>query len=276
LYSEVQLHTWIESIAMIKNQYSDLRTALIDSRNLMTRSHLVNEIANDAYIYNELSSNAKQFAKTVESLLQTVNAFFPPGRVDQAVQQPLSELLVEMQGLCSDLQFKVDQLSNDLQHHLKFLELRRGVQESSSLWTLSILASIFLPLSLASSLLSMGTRFTDLGILLYDFCAISVFLITLAGLLIGIARMALWSREKVADSHTTLWWKRILLFGVALVLFTFWALVLSSFIIGLVQEPRLGGRILGFGTAGLVGVLIIVIVLHLGVRRSIKWLLGSS
>ena len=54
-----------------------------------------------------------------------------------------------------------------------------NVRESYSVKRLIIVASIFLPLSLASSVLSMQTRFVDLHLLLYDilgvFCLISSF-----------------------------------------------------------------------------------------------------
>lgn len=53
-------------------------------------------------------------------------------------------------------------------------------EQAVSVNRLTLLAAIFLPLSLASSLLSMGTRALDLGVLWYDYLGISVFLVFFA------------------------------------------------------------------------------------------------
>lgn len=47
---------------------------------------------------------------------------------------------------------------------------------------MSVLASVFLHLSLASGILSMQTRLKNLQTLLYDFCEVAVLLLTLVGL----------------------------------------------------------------------------------------------
>ncbi|PVH98582.1 hypothetical protein DM02DRAFT_615709 [Periconia macrospinosa] len=51
-------------------------------------------------------------------------------------------------------------LSATLENHLGLFELSRSMHEAQKVRRLSILASVFLPLSLASSLLGMQTRFT--------------------------------------------------------------------------------------------------------------------
>ncbi|KAK7909206.1 hypothetical protein PG985_015084 [Apiospora marii] len=256
-HSQVQLHEWTKLVDTIRKRYTEVRTTLLDSRSFAMRSHLLNEITNDAYIYKELSSNARQLVTTVESLLLSLNSTIPSIASD-SLQQRVRAINAETQGLCSNVTFEVDQLTQDLEHHLKFLELRRGVQESGSLWVLSILASVFLPLSLASSILSMQTRFIDLGVLLYDFCGVVVLLITLVAVLIALVRVSIWVQERLADyspsSHVV---KAISTTMFTLAVSTTWALVLSSFIVGMVHDTVLGGRILGFGMAGLAGTILI-------------------
>lgn len=59
--------------------------------------------------------------------------------------------------------------------------------EAQNVRLLSILASIFLPVSLACGLLSMQTRFADLHVLVYDFFGV----LALLGILVGVIFIAL-------------------------------------------------------------------------------------
>ncbi|KAF5610631.1 uncharacterized protein FSUBG_2892 [Fusarium subglutinans] len=61
-------------------------------------------------------------------------------------------------------------------HDLKYLELDRDINQTRGVQQLALLATIFLPLSLAAGVLSMQTRFKDLGTLLYDFFGVVVLL----------------------------------------------------------------------------------------------------
>ncbi|PGH34182.1 hypothetical protein GX50_02956 [[Emmonsia] crescens] len=63
-----------------------------------------------------------------------------------------------------------------LNHHKDIL----GVRNTESMKYLTTLATIFLPLTLASSILSMQTRFRDLGALLYDFFGVFCLLRTIS------------------------------------------------------------------------------------------------
>lgn len=83
-----------------------------------------------------------------------------------------------------------------LEHHLKFLEMRRNIDESSNLRMLTVLATIFLPLSLACGILSMQTRFEDLSYLLYDFCGVIVILLTLVVVILAMVKSMMWLHEK--------------------------------------------------------------------------------
>ncbi len=65
-----------------------------------------------------------------------------------------------------------------------------AIKSADAAFRLATLATVFLPLSLASSLLAMTTRFKDLRLLLYDFLGVSVLLVTAALLAWIIIRMA--------------------------------------------------------------------------------------
>ena len=139
-----------------------------------------------------------------------------------------------------------------------------NIQESTSVKRLTILATIFLPLSLSTSILSMQSRFVDLKLKLYDFIvivgtvAVLILLIVSAIPSIRSSRFArifspfrMWTT--MSDSEPSLvssrsprlqtlvfWWY-----------FTnIWSIVLVSFIVGMVRDVILGLKILGYGFAG--------------------------
>lgn len=142
-------------------------------------------------------------------------------------------------------------MPKSLEHHLKFLQLRRDIQQSNSTWMLSVLASIFLPLSLASSVLGMQARFVDLHYLLYDFCGVAVLFLTLLGLILALVKLYV----RLTHWVTNLRGFRKVISQVTFVMtiLILWALVLSSFLVGMSSDVGLGGRILGFGIAGITG-----------------------
>ena len=95
----------------------------------------------------------------------------------------------------SELTFKVQSLGNRIQDMISEIEKNSGVrrsiaQENQTLAVnrLTVLAAIFLPISLASSLLSMSTRVVDLGVLWYDYFGIASTLIFFVYIIYGIMR----------------------------------------------------------------------------------------
>ncbi|KAK8130674.1 hypothetical protein PG999_003054 [Apiospora kogelbergensis] len=239
-HSQIQLHAWTKSIEMIRTSYTEVRESLLDGRKFAMRSHLIDEIANDAYYYKELSFHAKEFTTAVESLLRSFAACYSDTSSDLQWQQGVRGIIAEMQGLCSSLNVQVDEIGRNLDHHLKYLELRRGIQEGNGLWILSIVASIFLPLSLASSILSMQTRFVNLGTLLYDFCGVVVLLITFVGFVIVVVRISASTGERLDDINPYPMLKKVLKAIIALSALFVWAIVLASFIVGMVQDLGMG------------------------------------
>ncbi|KAK8059195.1 hypothetical protein PG996_009125 [Apiospora saccharicola] len=131
---------------------------------------------------------------TTSRIIHTSDPPIPPMPNDVQV-----ELSADIRGLSSGVKDEMSALTTELDHQLRYLEMRRGVRESNDLWVLTILASVFLPLSLASSILSMGTRLVDLGTLLYDFCGVAVILGSLSIAIIKLVRIGIGVREWFAD-----------------------------------------------------------------------------
>ena len=149
-------------------------------------------------------------------------------------------------------------LSATLENHLRLFELSRGVHDAQKIELLSILASVFLPLSLATGLLSMQTRFADLHYLLYDFFGVLVLLGSIVIVILIILRTHLWWKELLLQlDRNPIFRKHVRRVGFIAFLCFFlsvWALLLSSFLIGMIKDVGLGLKILGYGVAAAVGI----------------------
>lgn len=137
-----------------------------------------------------------------------------------------------------------------LDTYVKYGEIYHAVRESTSVWILSLLAAIMLPLSLATGVLSMGTRFVELGSVLYDFVGVVVLLATMVIVFVAVIiggmivkrlsmrflRAHLSSSVRVAVQGAL---KPSVLFATGLNALLFWIVVLTSFLVGMIKyQPR--------------------------------------
>jgi hypothetical protein len=221
----------------------------IDARKSELLPSLMDEVITEASLFREIEALTEDFASALESLLEVIKIYHE----DATTPEPHEFRVIgaDLRGLVSDLRRKAKEVPDTLAHHLKFLELRRNVQESSGLWVLTVLASLFLPLSLACGILSMQTRLKDLNLLLYDFCGVAVLLVTLAALLLLFVRLSMGIREwlKTTASSWSPFATKCLIFVSALLVFQSWGAVLASFVIGMTKDVRIGGIILGSAIA---------------------------
>lgn len=251
-FHHVHLSHTIRSFEEVRWMYQKVREPRVDSGKFKLLPHLLDEVITDANLFKGLEAMAEDLATTLEALLGVVGVGFE-GHADGAPE--FKVVAADLRGLSSDLRRKAGDLPKTLAHHLHFLEMRRSVRESNRLSMLTILASIFLPLSLACGILSMQTRLKDLHYLLYDFCGVVVLLLTLVALLLLFVKgsMAIVSRTAGWGSFQ----KRFVTSAFAVIVSTVWAVILASFIVGMAVNVRLGGLVLGYGLAGLVGLVIL-------------------
>ncbi|KAG9495374.1 hypothetical protein J7337_013618 [Fusarium musae] len=128
-----------------------------------------------SYEYQDLAEMGRKLICTTESLIDVVRSMSP------VVDTPLHTnkfmaIDMELRGLCREAREQLQNFSDRLDHDLKYLELARNINQNRGVQQLTLLATIFLPLSLAAGVLSMQTRFKDLGTLLYDFFGVVVLL----------------------------------------------------------------------------------------------------
>jgi hypothetical protein len=167
-------------------------------------------------------------------------------------------MAIDLQSTCTDLKRIMETLSATLENHLRLFEISQDVQDAQRVGLLSILASVFLPLSLATGLLSMQTRFADLHYLLYDFFGVLVLLGSIVMvILIVLKTYVLWKELLLQLDRNTTFRKHIKPVSFAVFYYFFllvWALFLSSFLVGMIKDVGLGLKILGYGVAAAVGI----------------------
>jgi Na+/proline symporter len=136
---------------------------------------------------------------------------------------------------------------------------------SDNILLLTILAAVFLPLTLAASLQSMQTPFTQLHNLLYMFFALSIFMghaiflgYKVFGKILDSSRRAEWNDKFKKDSREFVIGKRRLGKGVRVLFILAWAMAFTSSIIGVSTNISLGLKVLGYSIGGAVVILVIV------------------
>lgn len=204
---------------------------------------------------------------TTESLIDVVRSMSP------VVDTPLHTnkfmaIDMELRGLCREAREQLQNFSDRLDHDLKYLELARNINQNRSVQQLTLLATIFLPLSLAAGVLSMQTRFKDLGTLLYDFFGVVVLLAAIVLIIMILLSLVAVVKELDSkflrnESYRESFRGKFLL-AVNIGFFVFGCLVLSSFLVGMFKDVTLGARILWYGVAAICGLWVVAFWLVLG------------
>ncbi|CVL08812.1 uncharacterized protein FMAN_14616 [Fusarium mangiferae] len=220
-----------------------------------------------SYEYRDLAEMGRKLMSTTESLIDVVRSMAP------VVDTPLHTnkfmaIEMELRGLCREASEQLQNFSDRLDHDLKYLELARNINQNRGVQQLTLLATIFLPLSLAAGVLSMQTRFKDLGTLLYDFFGVVVLLAAIVLIIMILLSLVAVMKEldskflRVESYRESFRGK--FLSAVNIGFFVFGCLVLTSFLVGMFKDVTLGARILGYGVAAVCGLWIVALFLVLG------------
>lgn len=117
--------------------------------------------------------------------------------------------LAQLKGLCSERRNNAQRALEALNRQLDYLTKRHAIREAKAIKILTILASLYLPLSLSASLLSMGAPFKQIAHtetkdenpnrlvgtnLLFDFFGVFIVLATGTIFIVYTIRLALWLR----------------------------------------------------------------------------------
>ncbi|RSM09294.1 hypothetical protein CEP52_004178 [Fusarium oligoseptatum] len=221
------------------------------------------EITKHSYECRSLLEMGHELVSTTESLIDVVKA---SPTVAGAPQTMIKFMAVEaeLRGYCREVKERLQKLSDGLEHDLKFLELARNVNQTRGVQQLTLLATIFLPLSLAAGVLSMQTRFKDLGSLLYDFFGVVMLLGAIVVIIfIIMTTIAIIKEAESRFTQYSFYRKHVRVIVINLLLsglFSYGSLVLSSFLVGMFKDVPLGAKILGYGTAAAVGLGLLFVI----------------
>ncbi|KAI1654388.1 hypothetical protein F4813DRAFT_370650 [Daldinia decipiens] len=268
------LNIFTNFLELMAITYTGRRNRDFDPRLSGLRRWQLEAIMSDSQLYRDFSECGSELVTTIESLLDIIMSITEKENDDQKVG--LLVLDKALRGCCKDTKLRLTRFSDGLEHSLKFLSMARELNQSGNVQNLTLLATIFLPLSLAAGVLSMQSRFKDLGTLLYDFFGVVVLLATIVVLFLGA--MFVLANIKELESRLLKYeiyrqfGRRLLLSSLAIIFITFGALVLSSFIVGMFKDVVLGASILGYGTLVLVFGPIVIGVLVLGIKYIVEML----
>lgn len=258
-YLHANLLLYAQFIVAYEEAYVNRIQPLFDPRRSDFKQGHLEEITRNSCHVQEAGRAGSHMIDMVEHGIDVVRGAAhaaPP----QSANAYFAEVELEIRGLSKEIKGCIERLSVSLEHDLKFLSLRREMKQTSNVQQLTILATIFLPLSLSAGVLSMQTRFKDLGTLLYDFFGVVVLLgalvvplllflsfIKLATdhILVNLDLQMTSGRTVRSYRYVRKYAAPFLWLGLALLAI----LILISFIIGMFLNVGLGAKILGYGVA---------------------------
>ena len=267
-YSHALLDEYCVMVYGLQANYAREKGGLSDPRRATLTIPMLAEITRDVCFYEEVNEQATELAGAVDTLVESLMILLK----DAADYREYQCLAVELRSTCKDLQRTMAVLLAALEGHLRLFELSRGMQEAQSVRLLSILASIFLPLSLACGVLSMQTRFAELHYLLYDFFGVLVLLGTIVVVILVALRSYLWSKVLLTQLDRNRMFRRHIRPNAHIAFLCFlvlgWGLLLSSFLVGMIKDVRLGLRILGYGVSAALFVALLPLLYVVGICLS--------
>lgn len=128
----------------------------------------------------------------------------------QAVSKDHTRHIYDLQALCSERRNNAQRALEALNRQLDYLAKRHTIRKAKSIKILTILASLYLPLSLSASLLGMQTPFKLIAHdnkgstmpdltgtnLLFDFLGVFIWLSTTTIFIVYTIRLGLWQKSK--------------------------------------------------------------------------------
>lgn len=171
-------------------------------------------------------------------------------------------------------------LSQDISQELERFRFMRDLDISEKGDLLAALASIFLPMSLASGILALQNRLTSLdSFVIYDYFGLVVLLGSLVFIVILLLKFQKWMDEVLLKMRLSagimqmnqFWWSRELPISATKrgSMASFSLLLIVSFTVGMFKDVHLGLKILGYGMATLAGALELLLLGFL-VRKIVR------
>ncbi|KAJ3548347.1 hypothetical protein NM208_g1048 [Fusarium decemcellulare] len=252
------LNLFSDFLQRFATDYAAPRMVMFDPQQAELRRWNLKAIVTDSRLYRQFTSLGAELTATTESLLDLVLALEDNTKENGS---SLAVLGAEIRGCNKDITMRLSRMSGDLDHHLQLLNLSRDMNQSGNVQVLTLLATIFLPLSLSAGVLSMQSRFKDLGDLLYDFFGVVVLLAAVVALLL----VAMFVLSSAREMESRLWRYRLYKVYLRPILLATMAAI----------DVVLGAKILGYGIVAAIGAPVVITVVVLVVRW-ISGLMGQA
>lgn len=271
-YYHANLDMFMDFLEHLKLAYIEPQAKDFDARFVKLRDWNMRELTRDAYFYQQLTEVGHAITSQTEYLLDIAQISHNGETSDTsgAAQRKVAEL--ELRGHVRDVNAQLARLSESLKLHIEFLRLARDTSQTSSVNNLTILATIFLPMSLATGLLAMSKRFNELGGLLYDFFGVLMLVLIFIAIFFAVVAVVSFlvssaGIERARQYKGTS--MRAKVYSILLGLVT-GLLIVASFLVGMFMDVVTGAKILGFGLAALLGCLLVFVVVVRPIFRANK------
>lgn len=256
-------------IEQVSLRYADRRQGDFDPRQSELRLWNLKAIMDDAGYYRQFTNACDALETAIELVLDIVTALAAEGGGSNTSQTKANILVLraELHSCCKDTKLRLERLYSDLEQDLRFLSLSRDLKQSNDVQKLTLLATIFLPLSLSAGVLSMQYRFHELGARLYDFVGIVVLLVFIVVVLLALIYGYSLGKELEGRFKKHRYYNAyvkptaVKLFSVCVLILGL--LILASFLVGMFKDVGLGARILGYGIPTAAGGPLVLLLLYL-------------
>lgn len=223
--------------------------------------------------HQELLRELYALADAIDFVGMCLLAELPDDVALSPYKRHLSSKIWTLQHICRQRLECAERSKNSLIQGLKIRDRELDIQESISVKRLTILATVFLPLSLSASILSMQSRFIELKLKLYDFIGVFVIVGSAAVLILQLVKLtskvkskfgrmisprAHWVRGYIHDRRWGSGYQSAAALCLPILYFLSWAILFASFIFGMVRNATLGLKILGCELAALLAIMIAV------------------
>lgn len=269
-YHHAQLITFAGFLLKFERAYLNVHRIQYDPRKFRLKQWHSQRITEDSVALEKYNSLGKEISERLETLMDIIRLTTNP-------EEHLSQAEVKVRILKREVSGLISRMRDGVEHDLKFLNLGRDMAQTSSVRQLTLLATIFLPLSLSAGVLSMQTRFKDLGPLLYDFIGVVVLLGALVfpflaflsilelitDYLVQKAEAEIFEGQEGQEKFRIYTYKRLRRYFVRI----FWAVlalvavfVFLTFMLGMFRNVELGAKVLGIGFAVLIALTVLIAV----------------
>lgn len=190
--------------SLTKNPHLQVPLGLFEPR-LSAKSH-------EAFTEIEHAEGILRSVNNLVGSIRYVIAALEPsdtGGIQQPIRKDFMRRMQELKGLCSERGSNAENALDALNRQLDYLTKRHAIREAKAIKILTILAALYLPLSLSASLLGMSSPFKEVAHtktdkdpnlngtnLLFDFFGVFIGLATSSIFILYAIRLGLWLKSE--------------------------------------------------------------------------------